>query len=131
MSGAKPERSPCPPGSQLSILDGDYLFDPSKSRSVVGALQYCTLCTRPDIALSMNQFCQHTHHPTSNHWYAVKRVLRFLKNTIDHGMFYSQKTLQLNAFCDSKWVGCLDDRRSTFGFAVFLGDCLVSWSAKK
>jgi hypothetical protein len=96
----------------------------------VGALQYCTL-TRPDIAFSVNQLCQHIHNPTAVHWSAVKRVLRFLKNTVDHGLFYSKTTLQLNAFFDSDWAGCPDDRRSTSGFAMFLGDCLVLWSAKK
>jgi hypothetical protein len=130
MTEAKPAKSPCPSGSQLSKLDGDSLLDPFEYRSVVGALQYCTL-TRPDIAFSVNQLCQHMHHPTASHWSAVKRVLRFLKNTLDHGLFYSKTNLQLNAFCDSDWAGCPDDRRSTSGFAVFLGNCLVSWSSKK
>jgi hypothetical protein len=96
----------------------------------VGALQYCTL-TRPDIAYSVNQLCQHLHAPCSTHWTAAKRVLRYLQGTSDHGLFYTKGPLQLNAFCDSDWAGCPDDRRSTTGFAVFLGDCLISWSAKK
>jgi len=58
-------------------------------------------------------------------------VLRFLKGSIDRGLTYSKTPLQLNAFYDSDWVGNPDDRRSTFGFVVFLGDCLISWSAKK
>jgi hypothetical protein len=130
MSGAKLAKSPYPSGSKLSRLDGEALLDPYEYRSVMGALQYCTL-TRPDIAFSVNQLCQHMHNPTAVHWFVVKRVLRFLKNTVDHGLFYSKTTLQLNAFCDSDWAGCPDDRRSTSGSAVFLGDCLVSWSAKK
>jgi hypothetical protein len=93
-------------------------------------MQYCTL-TQPDLAYSVNQLCQHLHNPTSTHWSAAKRVLRFLKNTIDHGLFYSKGTLQLNTFCDSDWAGHPDDRRSTSGYVVFLGDCLISWSAKK
>jgi hypothetical protein len=96
----------------------------------MGALQYCTL-TRPDIASSVNQLCQHLHHPTSAHWTAAKRVLRFLKSTSDHGITFPKTNLQLHALCDFDWAGSLDDRRSTSSFAVFLGGSLISWSAKK
>jgi hypothetical protein len=95
----------------------------------VGALQYCTL-TRPEIAYSVNQLCQHMHAPSSTHWIAAKRVLRYLQGTLDHGLYYTKSNLQVNSFCDSDWAGCPDDKRSTTGFAVFLGDCLIAWSAK-
>jgi len=39
--------------------------------------------------------------------------------------------LLISAFSDADWAGCVDDRRSTSGFAVFLGENLVSWSARK
>jgi hypothetical protein len=130
MSGAKPANSPCPSGSKLSRHNGSPIPDPTTYRQIVGALQYCTL-TRPDIAYSVNQLCQHLHAPCSTHWTAAKRVLHYLQGSSDHGLFYTKSNLQLNAFCDSDWAGCPDDRRSTTGFAVFLGDCLVSWSAKK
>jgi hypothetical protein len=130
MSGAKPSKSPCTSGSKLSRLDGEALTDPTSYRQVVGALQYCTL-TRPEIAYSVNQLCQHMHAPSSTHWIATKQVLRYLQGTTDHGLYYTKSPLQLNAFCDSDWAGCPDDRRFTTGFAVFLGDCLISWSAKK
>jgi hypothetical protein len=130
MADAKPAKSPCVSSSKLSRFDGESLTDISEYRSVVGALQYCTL-TRPDIAYSVNQLCQHLHHPTTAHWTAAKRVLRFLKSTSTHGLLVSRTNLQLNAFCDSDWAGSPDDRRSTSGFAVFLGDNLISWSAKK
>jgi hypothetical protein len=71
------------------------------------------------------------HSPSSTHWTAAKRVLRYLKATPSHGLFYSKGPLQLQAFCDSDWAGSPDDRRSTSGFCVFLGNCLISWSAKK
>jgi len=130
MAEAKPAKSPCAAGSKLSRYDGEALPNAYEYRSVVGALQYCTL-TRPDIAYSVNQLCQHLHHPTSTHWVAVKRVLRFLKNSMTHGLTYHKSSLQLNTLCDSDWAGSRDDRRSTLGFAVYLGDCLISWSAKK
>jgi hypothetical protein len=66
MTGAKPAKPPCLSDSQLSRLDGDSLLDAFEYRSVVGALQYCTL-TQPDTTFSMNQLCQHMHHLTTSH----------------------------------------------------------------
>jgi hypothetical protein len=130
MLEAKPAKSPSPSGLKLSKFDGEPLSDPTAFRQLVGALQYCTL-TRPDISFSVNQLCQHMHAPTSAHWSAAKRVLRYLKSSVDHGLHYTKSPLHLTAYCDSDWAGDPDDRRSTTGFAIFLGSNLVSWSAKK
>ena len=89
MVDAKPSKSPC--------SSSDLLNDPTVYRHIVGCLQYCTL-TRPEIAFSVNQFCQHLHAPTSTHLSAAKCVLRYLKGTPDHGLLYSKGSLQLNAF---------------------------------
>jgi len=96
------------------------LPNPTAYRQIVGALQYCTL-TRPDISFS----------PTSAHWSAAKRVIRYLKSSVDHGLHYTRGPLHLTAYYDSDWAGNPDDRHSTTGFAIFLGCNLVSWSAKK
>jgi hypothetical protein len=132
MVGAKPYSSPCLAGTKMSISDGDplSLTDATTYRQTVGALQYCTL-TRPDIAFSVNQLCQHMHNPSTHHWTAAKRVLRYLKGTIDHGLWYTKGPLILQAFCDSDWAGDPDDRRSTTGFGILLGSSIISWIAKK
>lgn len=76
--------------------------------------------------------CQFLHAPTVAHWSAVKRILRFVKGTIDTGfMIWSSHSTLLSAFSDADWAGDIDDRRSTGGFAVYLGPNLISWSAKK
>jgi hypothetical protein len=128
--GICPYRAPCVSGSKLSKFDGELLPDPSEYSQTVGALQYVTL-TRPDIAYSVNQLCQHMQAPTSTHWTAAKRVLRYLKHTLDYGLFYKLGSFYVNAYCDSDWAGDPDNRRSTCGYGVYVGPNLISWSAKK
>ncbi|CAM8884320.1 unnamed protein product [Rhodiola kirilowii] len=105
--------------------------DALKYRSMVGGLQYLTL-TRPDISFAVNKVCQYLSNPTDVHWEAVKRILRYVKGTLDTGLKFRKSSLtRLSIFTDADWAGCLDDRRSTGGYAIFLGPNLISWSAKK
>jgi histone deacetylase 1/2 len=133
MSQCKPVNSPMSTSEKLSRYEGSILGpkDATNYRSVVGALQYLTL-TRPDISFAVNKVCQFLHAPTTVHWAAVKRILRYLKQTTNIGLKIGRSSsLLVSAFSDADWAGCLDDRRSTGGFAVFLGSNLVSWSARK
>jgi hypothetical protein len=77
----------------MSKFDGAPLPNPTIYRHIVGALQYVTL-TRPDIAYSVNQLCQHMHAPTSTHFTAAKRVLRYLKGSIDSGLHHTKRPHQ-------------------------------------
>nr|GFA97630.1 copia protein [Tanacetum cinerariifolium] len=70
--------------------------------------------------------------PTKKHLEALKRVFRYLKGTINWGLWYPKDTaMALTAYADADHVGCQDTRRSTSGSAQFLRDKLVSWSSKK
>ncbi|KAJ4776116.1 hypothetical protein LUZ62_060373 [Rhynchospora pubera] len=131
MANAKPAPTPMATTPPLFQNDSSLFDDPSQYRSVVGALQYATL-TRPDISYAVNRVSQFMHKPTINHWAATKRILRYLCGTLGFGLtFHSNSPPQINAYCDADWAGCPDDRRSTTGFAIYLGNNLVSWSAKK
>ncbi|XP_062028867.1 uncharacterized mitochondrial protein AtMg00810-like [Rosa rugosa] len=130
MLDAKPYATPAVSGKRLSINDGDALSDPTAFRSVVGALQYLTI-TRPDIAFAVNQVCQFLHKPTTTHWVAVKRILRYIKKTHNHGLFYRPGSFNINAFSDADYAGDPDDRISTGGSCIYLGPNLISWSSKK
>ncbi|XP_019155792.1 PREDICTED: uncharacterized protein LOC109152546 [Ipomoea nil] len=114
------------------VTPTDELFDNlTQYRRIVGALQYLTI-TRPDLAFSVNRLCQHMHSPTTEHWGLVKRVLRYIKGTLDYGLQLTpSSTSGIHAFSDSDWAGCPIDRKSTSGFAVFLGTNLISWLSKK
>nr|GFA79746.1 retrovirus-related Pol polyprotein from transposon TNT 1-94 [Tanacetum cinerariifolium] len=63
----------------------------------------------------------------------VKRIFRYLKDTIHIGLWYPKDTgFELTAFSDSDHASCLDSRKSTYGGIQFLGgNKLVSWSSKK
>ena len=70
--------------------------------------------------------------PLQPHWKAVKRILRYLRGTMNFGLFlHRSPTLNITGFCDSDWGNDTEDRRSTSGMCVYLGENLVTWSSKK
>ena len=72
------------------------------------------------------------HCPMDSHLVAVKRILRYIKSTSAHGLFLSPtSTTLLHGFTDSDWGGDMDDRKSTTGFAIYLGNHLISLSSRK
>jgi hypothetical protein len=117
--------------SALSAFMGDPTEDPSLYRSTIGSLQYLSL-TRPDLAFAVNRVYQFMHRPTKLHWQAVKRILRYLKHSITHGLLlHKNSSTSIQAYSDADWAGCPDDRHSTGAYCVFLGNNLISWSSRK
>ena len=75
---------------------------------------------------------QYLSAPRSTHYAAVLRILRYLKGTLFHGLFYSaQSPLVLCAFSDADWAGDPTGHRSTTGYCFLLGSSLISWRSKK
>nr|GEW92293.1 retrovirus-related Pol polyprotein from transposon TNT 1-94 [Tanacetum cinerariifolium] len=106
--------------------------DQTKYRSMVGAIMYLTAC-RPDIVHATCYCARYQAKPTEKHLTTVKRIFRYLKDTIHIGLWYPKDTgFELTTFLDSNHAGCLDSCKSTSGGLQFLGgDKLVSWSSKK
>ena len=130
MVDSKPTKTPCSPNTRLSLHDSDLLSDPHGYRSLVGALHYLTF-TRPDISFSVHQVCQYMTAPTFTHLTAAKRVLRYIKGTLYHGIAFTPGPLSLSVFSNADWAGDPNDRRSTSGLLVYLGSNPITWSAKK
>jgi hypothetical protein len=112
-----PVTTPMASSERLCSTDGDLLSpeEATQYRSLVGGLQYLTM-TRPDLSFVVNKVCQYLHEPRTPHWSAVKRILRYVRYTVDTGLLFraSSSTL-LSAFSDADWAGNMDDRRSTGG----------------
>jgi histone deacetylase 1/2 len=133
MENCNPATTPLAVAETLSRNSGTLLNsdDSHRYRSVVGGLQYLTL-TRPDISFAVNKVCQFLSQPTDVHYESVKRILRYVKGTLTTGLrIHKSSSAVISIFTDADWAGCVDDRRSTSGFAVFVGANLISWSSKK
>ncbi|GJR31784.1 hypothetical protein Tco_1108016 [Tanacetum coccineum] len=105
--------------------------DQTKYRSMIGGLMYLT-ASRPDIAFATFVCARYQTHPTEKHLKEVKRISRYLRQTINMGLWYSKDSgFELITYSDVDFVGCNDGCKTTSGGIQFLGDKLVSWSSKK
>ncbi|XP_043710306.1 uncharacterized mitochondrial protein AtMg00810-like [Telopea speciosissima] len=131
MTDCKTVFTPMSPSTRLTKFVGTPMDDPTLYWSTIGALQYATL-TRLDIQFAINKVCHFMHSLTTDHWLVVKRILRYLKGTMSHGLlFHRHTTLSLSAFSNLDWANYPDDHKSTGGFAISLGWNLISWSSQK
>lgn len=131
MADSKPVSSPMSTSFSSTALPDSSTCDSSLYRSLIGSLHYLSI-TRPDVAFPVNMLAQQMQSPTSAHMQALKRVLRYLKSTISHGLHLTKSTdLKLIAFCDADWGGDNQDRKSTGAYLVYFGPNAISWSSKK
>ncbi|GJV53557.1 retrovirus-related pol polyprotein from transposon TNT 1-94 [Tanacetum coccineum] len=122
------------PMMDKSKLDKDLQgkpVNPTHYRGMIGSLMYLT-SSRPDLVFAVCMCARYQAKPTENHLHAVKRIFRYLKGTIDIGLWYSKYScITLTVYADADHTRCQDTKQSTSGSAQFLGDKLVSWSSKK
>ena len=131
MADCKPYTTPVDLKSKLGDDDGKPVANAMDYRSLAGALQYLTF-TRPDITYAVQQLCLFMHDPREPHLVALHRVIRYLQGTKHMGLqLLKQQSMKLTAYTDADWAGCPSTRKSTSGFCLYLGDNLISWSAKR
>ncbi|KAK6158984.1 hypothetical protein DH2020_006298 [Rehmannia glutinosa] len=105
--------------------------DQTRYKALIGSLLYLTT-SRPDITFAVGLCARFQSNPKESHMSAVKRIFRYLKGTIQYGLFYPKnENFSLKGYSDSDYAGNIDDRKSTSGSCQFLGDYLVSWFSKK
>ncbi|GJY06493.1 retrovirus-related pol polyprotein from transposon TNT 1-94 [Tanacetum coccineum] len=122
------------PMVEKSKLDEDKegkVIDPSQYRGMIDTLLYLT-ASRPNLQFAICMCARYQARPTKKHLHAVKRIFRYLKGTVNRGLWYPKdSSIALTAFADADHAGCQDTRRSTSGSMQFLGDRLFSWSLKR
>lgn len=105
--------------------------DPTYFKSLVGSLQYLT-CTRLDILYGVGLISRYMEAPDQSHLNAAKRILCYIKGTLNDGLLYSwTNDFTLVGYSNSDWGRDLDERKSTLGFAFYLGNVAFTWSSKK
>ncbi|CAL1411952.1 unnamed protein product [Linum trigynum] len=127
MHEARPTPTPLTSTTRLTLSTGTQPADATLYRQVVGALQYL-VTTFPDVSFVVNKLSQYMHAPTNEHWQHVKRLPRYIAGTRTVGLQIRRQStpLPLRVFSDSNLAGDLEDRTSTSGFLIYLGDTLVS-----
>lgn len=106
--------------------------DATEFKSIIGGFRYL-VHTRPDVAYSVGIVSRFMKRPTLLHQNAAKRILRYVKGTINLGLIYTRDSQNniLTGYSDSDLAGHVDDRKSTKGMAFYLNEILVTWVSQK
>jgi hypothetical protein len=103
--------------------------------NATGSLLYAAICSRPDIFYATMQLARFNSNPGEPHVEASKRLLRYMDHTKGLGIRYTKSNnfngkIDITAFVDSDWGGCIDTRRSTMGFIIHIANGPVAWKSK-
>ena len=120
-------QTPLEARAKFSKNGGGSRVDPTAFKSIVGSLRYLTH-TRPDLLYLVGILSRYMETPTSDHLSAANRILRYVKGTIDFGLIYLKCQIQdaLFGYNANDFAGDVDDRRSTTGYAFFMGSSIVN-----
>ena len=122
----------------MTALPTDHKATDSEIRdyqAIIGGLMFAMVCTRPDIAFAVTTLAQFASNPTPVHIQGVKRILRYLRGTVDRCITYkgtgsTDSQPELIGYCDADWgggQGC----RSVTGYAFTMAGGAISWQSKK
>ena len=129
MSDCRPMSTPIDVSSKSeSFLENSETAKDVSYRHAVGSIMYLMIGTRPDLAFAIRKLSQSLESPLHHHCIVVKRVLRYISSTRDHGiLFQKDKNLKVLACCDSDCEGCCETRKFTSAFVFMLAEGAISW----
>ncbi len=116
MTSCKPISIPLEQNVKLSADEGDLVEDTIMYKRIMGSLIYMTI-TRPDLSYAIRVVSQFMQTPRKPHLDAVRRILRYIKDTLQCGIFYETKSqLQVHGYTNADWANNVSNRRLTSGF---------------
>lgn len=123
---------PMDPKECLTKDEGGKMVDATQFKSMIGGLRYL-VHTRPDIAYSVGIVSRFMEHPAILHLNAAKRILRYVKGTLEFGLVYTKESGNnlLTGYSDSDMGGSIEDRKSTGGMVFYLNESLITWVSQK
>ncbi|UYV82833.1 hypothetical protein LAZ67_22001002 [Cordylochernes scorpioides] len=122
------------PGSKETNLDNhieDDNCDQHTYQEALGMLMFLAVNTRPDIAYITSKLSRYSRQPKQMHWTAIKRVMRYIRGTIDLGVKFERgKTGILKSYTDASW-STTHDGKSYGGYVFKLGEATIDWKSSK
>ena len=130
MTECKPVSSPMEVGLQLE--KATLPSDRTPYRELLGCLMYIMIATRPDIAFVVSYLARFAHAHDDTHWEAAKRVLRYLKSTMDYKLRLggAKQVDEILCYTDADWAGDIETRRSTAGALNVINSGCLTWKSK-
>jgi hypothetical protein len=134
LADTNPSMTPLPPGMRYSKDQNSTPVD-YPYRSMIGALLYASLGTRPDIAYAVSAMAQFDETPSKEHFMGVKRILRYLKGSsflgiVFRAVFNAKGFVEVSVYSDSDWASDQDSRKSRSGYVVYVNGAPVAWMSK-
>ncbi|GJX39259.1 retrovirus-related pol polyprotein from transposon TNT 1-94 [Tanacetum coccineum] len=125
METVDPVNTPMVKKSKVDEDPQGKVVDPTRYRGMIGSLMYLT-ASRLDLVFVVCMCARYQAKPTEKHLHAVKQIFRYLRGTINMGLWYSKDScIALTAYADADHAGCQDTRKSTSGSLQLLGDRLM------
>ena len=134
MENCKPMSTPMEVGKKFESLPEDETpVDVQRYQIAIGCLIYAATATRPDISSAVGILSRFNSRPGEKHWQGVKRILRYLKGTLNHGLLFTANGSNpvSSGYSDADWGGILDTRRSTSAYVFQIQSNTVSWRSNR
>lgn len=131
MAHCKTWSVPLTPGYQIKYNEYRMKVNPQEYQSIIGALTYLSITTRPDIQHSVNKLAQRNADPHVQHLVAAKNILQYLAGTINYKLSFKAGPEGVLEYADADWGSRTTDRKSYTGYIFFINGCAISWESKK